>query len=123
MTHHQKAHWPAIVFAVLAIGAMVAILALGAEETSNTKDTTNSGQPTAEPPEYFCDQAIPTEFELSDVEGKTFDDAEEWAEANNFTIRPTAIDGEQLAQTQDYRTDRINVQVDDDIVTRYCGNY
>lgn len=115
--HHHKAHWPAIAFAVLAIGAMVAILAFGAE------DTAENGQASPEPQKYLCEQAVPTDFELTDVEGKSFADAEAWAEDNNFTIRPVAIDGESLAQTQDYRTDRINVQVDNDIVTRYCGNY
>lgn len=115
--HHHKAHWPAIVFGVLAIGAMVLILAFGAE------DTNKSSQSPAEPQEYLCEQAIPTDFELTDVEGKSFEDAEAWAEDSDFAIRPVAIDGEPQVQTMDYRTDRINVQVDDDIVTRYCGNY
>lgn len=123
MNHHHKAHWPAIVFAVLAIGAMIVILAFGADNASKSEDATKNGAPTVEPQEYFCEQAIPTDFELADVEGKSFEDAEDWAENNGFSMRPTAIDGEQLAQTQDFRTDRINVQVDDDIVTRYCGNY
>lgn len=115
--HHHKAHWPAIVFAVLAIGAMVAILAFGAENTNE------NGKTSAEPREYLCEQAFPTDFELTDIEGKSFEDAEDWAEDNDYAIRPVAIDGEPQIQTMDYRTDRINVQVDDDTVTRYCGNY
>ena len=34
--HHHKAHWPAIVFGVLAIGAMALILAFGAEDTNKS---------------------------------------------------------------------------------------
>jgi hypothetical protein len=40
-----------------------------------------------------------------------------------MTVRVVKQDGESFPVTMDFRTDRINTQVEAGVVTRYCGNY
>ena len=69
-----------------------------------------------------CPQGTPEGFELSDVEGKSLAEVEDWAGENDMTVRVVMEDGQPNAMTMDYRTDRVNVQVEAGTVTRYCGN-
>ncbi len=119
--HASRAHWPAIFFAVIAVIAMVVILVADAERTGSGETHGDSGA-TSEV-EYLCEQGTPEGFELSDIEGKLLSDAEDFAESIDQTVRTVVVDGEQQVVTLDFRTDRINVQIDDGAVTRYCGNY
>jgi hypothetical protein len=48
--------------------------------------------------------------------GLTDGQAEEATEEAGFTYRVVSIDGEPLAVTLDYRTDRVNVSLEDDVV-------
>lgn len=118
--HHQRAIWPMLGFAILAILFVVAILAFG-------DDSGESGESLTAVPESieaFCPpQQEEPDFDLTEIIGEDFDDAEEWATENGNTLRPIVIDGEPLAVTLDYREERINVAVEDDEVVAYCGNY
>ena len=69
-----------------------------------------------------CPRGEPTGFELSDVEGKSLAEVEDWADENDMTVRVVMEDGQPNAMTMDYRTARVNVQVEAGTVTRYCGN-
>ena len=50
--------------------------------------------------------------------GMTVEDAQAAAEEAGFAFRVTSTDGEGAAVTMDYRTDRINAEVEDDEVVR-----
>ncbi|MBJ7459216.1 MAG: hypothetical protein JHD02_08520 [Thermoleophilaceae bacterium] len=118
--HFQKHQHPMlviIVFLGFAIGAFVLILA------NNTGSDAGSGETPAPPNALDCPRGEPEGFELSDVEGQQLSDVETWADAKGWTVRVVMEDGQPFAQTQDYRTDRVNTQVEAGVVTRYCGNY
>ncbi len=119
--HASRAHWPAVLFAVVAIAAMVVILAADAQRTGNGETRDTGGSTTQV--EYLCEQGEPEGFELDDIEGKSIAEAEEFAASIDQSFRTVVIDGEHQVVTLDFRDDRMNVQVDDGTVTRYCGNY
>lgn len=120
--HAARAHWPAVLFAVIALAAMVVILVADAQRTGDGETSGGSSGASTEV-EYLCEQGTPEGFELSDIEGKSLSAAEDFAESIDQTVRTVVVDGEQQVVTLDFRTDRINVQIDDGEVTRYCGNY
>lgn len=51
------------------------------------------------------------------IVGKTYEEASKVVKENNYIIRKTFEDGEAFMVTMDYRTDRINVAIDNGIVT------
>lgn len=53
--------------------------------------------------------------------GKTEKQAANMAEKEGMVIRVTNRDGESLMGTCDYRTDRINVSVEDGVITGISG--
>lgn len=106
-------------FAILAILALVAILAFG----ENSNDDPESLTAVPKSVEAYCPPQKAPDFDLANVVGEDFDDAEEWAKGEGMTVRPIVIDGEPLAVTLDYRKERINVAVEDDEVIAYCGMY
>lgn len=59
-----------------------------------------------------------TAFSPSSLVGLSLVDARTVAEANGFALRVVSRDGKRGMVTQDYRTDRINVSVVDDKVTK-----
>lgn len=68
--------------------------------------------------------AIPAETTAvaESVVGMSLDDAQQAAEDAELTLRVVSTDGEAAAVTQDYRTDRINVEVvDDEVVAATVG--
>jgi len=56
-----------------------------------------------------------------EYEGKTLDEAVEYAEQGGFTTRVTEENGQGKMLTMDYRTDRINFRVRNDIVIDAYG--
>ena len=51
--------------------------------------------------------------------GMNITEAEQRAQAAGFTLRIVERDGESYAITMDYRTDRVDVKVTNDIITEY----
>lgn len=56
-----------------------------------------------------------------DYVGKTLEDAEKKAKNDGFTTRVVEKDGQQYMVTMEYRTDRINFRVRNNIVTSIYG--
>jgi hypothetical protein len=54
---------------------------------------------------------------LQAVQGMPLDEATSYAQGVGFELRVVEIDGESLMVTEDYRTDRVNVVIENDIVT------
>ncbi|MFA5024191.1 MAG: hypothetical protein WC523_04505 [Patescibacteria group bacterium] len=48
-------------------------------------------------------------------------DAEEFAKMSDLTIRITKKDGLRLIVTRDYRINRVNVEVKDDVIIKVMG--
>lgn len=116
--HHLHQH-PLIfvgIFLVAALGFLAILVADAGEPDHGSGGT--PGQATG----FECERGVPEGFTLSDIEGKSLAEAEQWAAAKGWTVRPTVIDGEPKAMTMDYNPDRINVQLEAGVVIRYCGN-
>jgi hypothetical protein len=84
-------------------------------------DTTAAAEPAE--PSADC-PALPTEERLFPIEeistvivGACFDDAVAFAANNGVTVRAIEIDGVPQAVTADLRTDRLNVPVNDGVIT------
>lgn len=114
---HQQPFAYIAIFLVLALGALAFVVA-----THRSADTGSGGTP-GPGNAIDCPRGEPKGFELSDVEGHTQEEVEQWADAKGMTVRVVVLDGEPMAATMDYRSDRINTQVEAGVVTRYCGNY
>ena len=56
-----------------------------------------------------------------EYEGMTLDEAVVYAEQGGFTTRVTEKDGNSFMLTMDYRTDRINFRVRNDIIIDAYG--
>ena len=56
-----------------------------------------------------------------DYVGKTIEEAEKKAKNDGFTTRVVEKDGQQYMVTMEYRTDRINFRVRNNIVTSIYG--
>ena len=87
------------VVAVLALGAGAGLSACGGDDDGPATDPTE------------VDDVLP--FDASIVVGLPFDEASEAAEAEGFVLRIAIEDGEPLALTMDFVTNRVNVAVDD----------
>lgn len=48
--------------------------------------------------------------------GKSFEEAEAIATTMGYVIRPTVVDGQPIGVTTDFRTDRLNVSITNNIV-------
>lgn len=116
---HQHPLAYVLLFLAVALGALAIVVA---------SNKSSDGGDAAEPPvptqtaDFECTQAEPVGFELSDVEGKSLSEVEEWAAGEGKTVRVVVKDGQPLAATMDYNPDRINVQTEADTVIRYCNN-
>jgi hypothetical protein len=113
---HAHPFWYIALFLAIALGALVLILA------NTTAPDTGAGGSPGVPSAMDCPQGEPQGFELSDVEGQQLSDVEDWAAGKGWTVRVVSEDGQPMAVTMDYNPERLNVQVESDVVIRYCGN-
>lgn len=88
--------------ALLALGAGAGLAACGGDDGPDTTDPA------------VVDDVLP--FDESIVVGLPLDEAVAAAEAEGFMVRTAIEDGEPLALTMDFVTNRINVEVADGIV-------
>ena len=116
---HKHHLWPVAVFAVLALGVLFFAITQGEDQTA-----TSGGPSTAVEVSEFCTPNEPApDFDPDEIIGLTFAEAIQWGIDNDHPIRPVVIDGEPQAVTADLAPDRVNVQVDEERVTAYCGSY
>lgn len=112
--------------------ALAMVLALGS--TAGCAELTTTGEPAdgdavVEPAEqageaHGSDPQVEdmdavvagTEEFAATIVGKSSDEAEAATEAAGFTYRVVMVDGEPRAVTMDYRPDRVNVSLKDDVV-------
>jgi hypothetical protein len=101
----------AMAVALVGVGAAVAwnSLAVAGEPASPTQSTGIRD---------FDDARAKTEAFAPRLVGLSMDAATDLAAANNMSVRATIIDGEPQAMTMDLRSDRINVELQNDIVIR-----
>jgi hypothetical protein len=120
LREHGSAMAAIALFLAIAFGAAgIAFFSTGG---SSAPTDVGAGNPPGTENPYDCPQAEPVGFALSDVVGKPLPEVEQWADAQDWTVRAIVIDGQPMAATMDYNPDRLNVQTEDDVVTRYCGN-
>lgn len=113
---------------IIVLLVVAASLALGACGGSSD-DGASAAQkaPSASAPSLPPPIASPAEDPEQDtineaLAGLTQEQAEAAATAAGYTTRVVSVDGEPRMMTMDYRTDRINLEIDDDQVTRaYVG--
>lgn len=113
------------IFLVVALGALAVVVASRPSSETTTLPPTadgGSGGTPGEPSKFDCPRGTPEGFSINDVEGKQLSEVETWAKGNDMTVRVQVEDGKPMAMTMDYRPDRVNVQVEAGVVTRYCGN-
>lgn len=113
---HQHPLLFVTIFLVVAIGALVL--------TTATRDNADHGSGGTPGPDvgFNCERGTPEGFALSDVEGKTLSEVEQWTATKGWSVRVVVEDGQPKAATTDFRPDRVNVQTEAGTVTRYCGN-
>ena len=91
--------------AVLGLGLGVGLAACGGDDAPD-----GAGDDSA-----VVDDVLP--FDSSLIIGLPLAEAEEAAEAEGFVLRTAIEDGEPLALTMDFVTNRVNVEVTDGVVT------
>lgn len=115
------------IFLIVALGALVVVVA--SQPSSEPVDAPQSALPPGgsggtpgEAGKFDCPRGTPKGFSIDDVEGRELSAVESWAAGKDMIVRVQVEDGRPMAMTMDYRPDRVNVQVEAGIVTRYCGN-
>lgn len=105
--HHSHRTRRALVplVAALALGGGVGLAACGNDDGPNGTDDTS-----------VVDDV--ETFDESLIVGLPYDEATEVAEAEGFELRIAREDGEDLALTMDFIPNRVNVEVEDGIVTQ-----
>lgn len=107
------------IFLVLALGALlITVFSAGEDDVAPAGGTRS--EVTAERSE-FCTAGQTPPFDVAEIEGRSLADAEAWAEANGYLIRPIVVDGEPRPATADYRENRANVQVDNGTISYFCS--
>lgn len=124
---HQNPLLFIAIFLVLALGSLAVVVASRpstepATSTPPAADAQGSGGNPGQDSKFDCPRGTPQGFALADVEGKELSQVESWAKGQQLTVRVQVKDGKPMALTMDYRPDRVNVQVEAGVVTRYCGN-
>lgn len=98
---------------VVAIGAFLLGLISGAESAtvSVVRDTPNVHCYQDTSPDQFTEQHTQTKVLACQVVGMTKQAAVDYLEAEGRTVRIASEDGEYLALTEDYRDDRVNLDI------------
>ena len=60
-------------------------------------------------------------IDIASIKGKQLEEAKSIALNHGYTIRATFIDGQPQAATMDYSEHRLNVAVQNGVVTQFCG--
>lgn len=69
--------------------------------------------------EFLCTTMQDWRNEISNrILGKNFEEMQAECVASGWILRPTRIDGNRMIGTADYKPNRINVEVDDGIITK-----
>ncbi len=105
----------------MAIVGVLAMAGCGGDDGSDTAAVERPAEPVLCPSQ---DQGATGEsgaFDAREILGMTQADAEQQAEQRGCTVRVTVDDGQELAQTMDLRTDRINVELRDGTVVALRG--
>lgn len=104
--------------------AVVALAACGDDDDSGSTTTTTEAETTVpDTTEPAPTETAPLEltYDLEEVTetlvGMTIEDAEALAAENDWIIRQVRVDGEDRPMTMDLRYNRINVAVDDGVIT------
>lgn len=106
--------------------AVVTLAACGDDGPAATTTTTTEAEttvPETTVAETTVPETVPLEltFDLEEVTetlvGMTVEDAEALAEENDWIIRQLRVDGEDRPATMDLRFNRINVAVEDGVIT------
>jgi hypothetical protein len=102
---------------ILAIGAVVAAIALGSDSggDSNTSVKGSESKP------RYCPKGDESGYDANDLVGRNVSTAKERAKAENCKLRVVRRNGTWLAVSDDWRPDRINVAVRGYRVTRITG--
>lgn len=117
------------------LGPILVVVALasaacssGSSESSPSSDRSASAESSGSvgsaslPPIAGIEQEPNQEAVNEALNGLTREQAETAAEAAGYTVRVVREDDESFVMTMDYRTDRINIELDDGRVTRaYVG--
>ncbi len=85
-------------------------LALSVSACGNTSAGSASSTASSSPSPT---STVPTEA----VIGMTVDQATTWATDHNYTVRVVEVDGQGQPVTMDYRSDRINLVINNGVVT------
>ena len=118
-----------VFLAVLAATAVVGVGAQAASRAAATLPTAPAHEQTplvTETPQgqtnweqQMKDAIAKTQAFGATLIGMNITDAEQLAQSSGFTLRIVERDGESFAITMDYRTDRVDVKVTNDIITEY----
>ena len=99
----------------MGITAIVSVMVLGACGSTAGGSATPAGSSAA-----ASDKAAPSSTATLATEaviGMTVDEATAWANERGMTVRVVKLDGESLPGTKDYRPERINVEVENGVIT------
>lgn len=108
---------PAVVIAVIGVlvasGALMLGIALGANTAtvSVVRETPNELCFKDTSPEQFSDLHVETKLKACQVVGMTEQAAVDYLESAGITVRIAYEDGEYFALTEDYRDNRVNLEI------------
>jgi hypothetical protein len=101
----------------LAALALVGLAAFGAGCGTDDETTGPATDPTAPAGGTGAPSQADADFDPESLVGMPKAEAERTARAAGWQFRVAREDGEEFALTMDYREDRVNVEVDDGVVT------
>ena len=101
--------------------AVVLVAACGSDSDDASRSAASpvaSPTVTLPPPTQSLDADPDQDVVSAALVGLTKEQAEEVAADAGYTVRVTIEDGQMFPMTMDYRTDRINIEVENGVVTR-----
>lgn len=107
---------------ILLLVAAAAITLSGCGSDGDSAADSRAASPTSAPslpPPVSSPADDPDQNTIDEaLTGRTTEEAEAAATAAGYTVRVVSVDGEPKMTTMDYRTNRINLEIEDDVVTR-----